>query len=299
MTPTPEYDKFVKSVVTFSNDITTHSAASWNGINFNLTEPQIIKKYLLDKGVGVDYLNKNLAPILRHSSYEVKFASVFIHQKPIITRHTSAINLCNGDTPGCELGDLLVVFCLLDKNKVPLFRSAVILQAKKDRTLTSQSQKCLYDSDTIFFMPKRVYSNSVVNVPERYLPDYSQGRTKALHYLILDKLPSLRQVPWSSNLEYLWKHFLHRILIGDLGLPFENVNNTIPDWNCILHDLLNIGQGIIPSRINRGNALEDIVNLFNDFNEYDKYSLEIEDEQGLPTLFIIARDTESEKKNNR
>lgn len=64
-------------------------------------------------------------------------------------------------------------------------------------------------------------------------------------------------------------------------------------------DLLNIGQGIIPSRIQRGNALADIVNLFNDFNEYDKYSIEIEDEQGLPTLFIIVRDKEYEKKNNR
>lgn len=300
MTPSPEYDKFVKSVSNFSQDIINHSIDSWNGIDFNLTEPQIIKSFLLDKGVGVDYLNRHLSPILRHSSYEVKFASVFIHQKPIITRHISSINLCTGNTPGCELGDLLVVFCLVDKNKTPLFRSAVISQAKKDRILTSQSQQCLYDSDITFSMPARVYNNSIINTPERNLPDYSQGRTKALHYLILDRFPNLRQVPWNSNLEYSWTHFLNRILVGDLGLPFENPP-TPPnaDWNCIIYDLLNIGQGIIPSRIQRGNALADIVNLFNDFNEYDKYSIEIEDEQGLPTLFIIVRDTEYEKKNNR
>lgn len=299
MTPSPEFDKFVKGVSAFSMDIFNHSIASWNGIDFNQPEPLIIKKYLLEKGVGVDYLNRNLAPILSHASYEVKFASVFIHQKPRITRHTSSISACTGDTPSCELGDLLVVFCLLDKNKTPLFRSAVISQAKKERKLTSQSQKCLYDSDITFLMPARIYNNSIINTPERNLPDYSQGRTKALHYLILDKFPNLRQVPWNSDLEYSWAHFFNRILVGDLGLPFENATNTNPDWNCIIHDLLNIGQGIIPSRIQRGNAMADIINLFNHFSEYDKYSIEIDDEQGLPTVFVIVRDTEYEKKNNR
>lgn len=300
MTPSPEYDKFVKSISAFSQEIINHSRASWNGIDFNQTEPQIIKRFLLDKGVGIDYLNRNLAPVLSHAAYEVKFASVFIHQKPRISRHVSSINLCTGDTPGCELGDLLVVFCLLDKNKTPLFRSAVISQAKKDRLLSSKSQQCLYDSDITFSMPARVYNNSINNAPERNLPDYSQGRTKALHYLILDKFPSLRQVPWNSNLEYSWSHFLNRILVGDLGLPFEEpLKSPNPDWNCILYDLLNIGGGAIPSRIQRGNALADIVNLFNDFNEYDKYSIEIEDEQGIPTFFIIVRDTEFEKKKNR
>ncbi|MBT1706519.1 hypothetical protein [Chryseosolibacter indicus] len=298
MTPSPEYDRFVKSVSSFSRDIGNHSLASWNGINFNSTEPEIIKKYLLGKGVGVDYLNRNLAPILSHASYEVKFASVFIHQKPRITRHISSTNLCAGDTPSCELGDLLVVFCLLDKNKIPMFRSAVISQAKKERSMTSQSQQCLYDSDVVISLPARIYSSSPIKMPDRNLPDYSQGRTKALHYLILDRMPTLRQVPWNSNLEYSWAHFLRRILLGDLGLPFQNMTPLIPDWNCIIHDLLNIGNGIIPSSIKRGNALVDIVNIFNDFNEYDNYSLEIENEQGLPTLFIIVRDREYEIQSN-
>ncbi|QOJ27385.1 MAG: hypothetical protein HRU80_00315 [Ignavibacteriales bacterium] len=299
MTPSPEYDKFVKSVSTFSQDIINHSRTSWNGIDFNQTEPHIIKSFLLDGNVGIDYLNRNLAPILSHASYEVKFASVFIHQKPRITRHISSINLCTGDTPSCELGDLLVVFCLLDKNKTPVFRSAVILQAKKDEKLTSKSQQCLYDSDITFLMPVTVYNNSIINTPERNLPDYSQGRTKALHYLILNKFPYLRLIPWNSNLAYSWGFFLNRILVGDLGLPFENpLTPPNPDWDCILYDLLNLGRGVIPSRIQRGNALADIVNLFNDFNEYDKYSIEIEDEQGMPTFFIIVRDTEYEKKND-
>lgn len=286
----------MKSVTAYSHDITKHSISSWNGIDFNLTEPQIIKSYLLDKGVGVDYLNRNLAPILRSATYEVKFASVFIHQKPRIVRIATEIAKCEGDTLACELGDLLVVFCLLDKNKVPLYRSAAISQAKKTRVLTSQSQQCLYDSDMKFNMPERVYRNSVIQTPERNLPSYAEGRTKALHYLILDKYPIQRRVPWDTNIEDNWTYFIHRMLIGDLGLPFEDVNPAIPDWNCIMHDLLNIGQGIIPGSIDRGNTVADIAGQFNDFNEYEKYSLEVEDAQGLPMLFIIVRDTQNEKK---
>lgn len=292
MIKSPEFDKFVKSVAAFSKDITSHSLASWKNIDFNQTEPHIIKKFLLEKGVGIDYLNRNLAPVLSHGSYEVKFASVFIHQKPRITRHITSIKNCNGDTTSCELGDLLVIFCLLDKNKIPLYKSAIISQAKKERILTSQSQQCLYDSDITFLMPARIYSTSIINTPERDLPHYSQERTKALSYLILDKYPTLRQVPWNSNLEYSWGYFLNRILAGDLGLSFETANASNPGWNCILHDLLNIGKGIIPSRIGRGNALTDIVNIFNNFTEYDKYSIEIEDEQGMPIFFIIVRNTE-------
>lgn len=299
MPASPQYDKFVNSISAFSTEITLHSIQSWNGIDLQKTEPQIIKSYLLDKGVGVDYLNRNLSPILSHSSYHVKFASVFIHQKPRITRDATSINLCTGDTPACELGDLMVVFCLLDKNKAPIFKSSVISQAKKDRILTSQSQQCLYDSDISFSMPARVYSNSIINSPQRILPDYAQGRSKALHYLILDTHPTLRQVPWNSNLEYSWAHFLNRIIIGDLGLPFDSATSATPDWNCIIHDLLNIGNGVIPSGISRGNALSELVNVFNSFEEYDKYSIEIEDQQGVSILFIIVRDTEFVQENRR
>ena len=109
-----------------------------------------------------------------------------------------------------------------------MFRSAIISQAKKDRKMTSQSQQCLYDSDVVISMPARIYSNSPINSPVRSLPDYSQGRTKALHYLILENEPTLRQVPWNSNLEYSWAHFLNRILVGDLGLPFENLAPLSP-----------------------------------------------------------------------
>lgn len=296
MSQSTEYDRFVNSISFLSNEITKHSIRSWDNIDLTRSEPDIIKRFLLDKGVGVDYLNRNLSPILSHSSYEVKFASVFIHQKPRITRHQDAINRCTGSTPSCEIGDLMVVFCLLDRNKTPMFKSAVISQAKKENHLDSQSQKCLYDSDINFLMPKRVYEKSINPTAERFFPDYGQGRSKALHYLILEQYPILRQVPWNSNLHYGFEHFIHRILVGDLGLPFENATRSEAGWNCIIHDLLNIGNGGIPSSIPRGSELFNIINLFNSFDEYEKYSVEIEDGGvGIPTLYIIVRDKEFEK----
>ena len=76
-------------------------------------------------------------------------------------------------------------------------------------------------------------------------------------------------------------------------MPFEDVQNPpIPDWNCIMHDLINVGGGIVPGRINRGNYLRDVVNIFNDFGEYENYGVEIEDATGLPMMFIIVKDKE-------
>lgn len=291
MTPSPEFDAFVISVAKFSKEIGTHSINSWRGIDLSADEPTIVKRYLLDPSVGVDYLNKNLAPILSHASYQVKFASVFVHKKPRVTRTAASKKICNGSTEGCELGDLLIVFCLLDKNKKPLYTSAVISQVKKTKSMPSGSQQCLYDRDLTFLMPKRVYEASIIATDERHLPDYSAGRSKALNYLILEENPFILAVPWSAGLAHNFAFFFNRIILGDLGLPFGS-NVTKPDWNCIIHDLLNIGNGIIPSRIRRGSGMMDLVNLFNDFDDYRDFSVEIQDQVGLPILFIIVQDTE-------
>lgn len=79
---------------------------SWNGINLAATEPDIIKNYLLSPDVGVDYLNRNIAAnIHSNTQYTKKFASVYTHQKPRITRTVNSIANCTGDTRQCELED--------------------------------------------------------------------------------------------------------------------------------------------------------------------------------------------------
>jgi hypothetical protein len=50
---------------------------------------------------------------------------------------------CTGSTCICELGDLMTVFLLLDKNKNIVCSTAKIMQVKKQDNLNSESQKCL------------------------------------------------------------------------------------------------------------------------------------------------------------
>jgi hypothetical protein len=291
----PEYDRFLRFAALSSPALVHHAEKSWEGIDFNMTEPDIIRRYLLSSGVGVDYLNANVSPLLTGGGFIVKFASVFVHQKPRITRHPTMVATCPGDTIACELGDLLVIFSLIDKNKVPLFRSAMISQAKKDPVLGSQSQKCLYDWDTVFDMPDRVVNHSIRNHPERYLPDYSSKRAMALNYLILQRnYPYVQYVPWASWVVCNWGLHLCRMIFGETGLPFTKAIATNPDWNCIMHDLLNVGRGIVPGSIPRGSHLEDLVDVFNDFADYSKYSIEVQDNAGIPILFIIAQDLGAE-----
>ncbi len=85
-------------------DIIRLSDASWDNIDFSQNEPEIIRQYLINRNVGIDFLNQNLAPTLSLRGFRVKFASVFIHQKPRITR-------LSGDQ--CEIGDMLVIFSFL------------------------------------------------------------------------------------------------------------------------------------------------------------------------------------------
>lgn len=293
--PATEYDNFVKTISSLSSEICYYSQKSWEGIDLNQNEPEIVKSYLLNKKVGVDYLNSKVAPIVSSSRYEVKFASVYIHSKPKIKRTTSSKQNCKGSTEGCELGDMAIVFCFLDANKNPIYCSALLSQVKKKDNLDSKSQACLYDSDISFEMPASIWKNSVINsTPIRNLPSYSEGRTKALTYTIIS--PSTGEiyskfVPWKKLIKCYWGHTIERIFSGDLGLRFGGPV-TQPDWNCTIHDLIQVGQGAIFSRINRGNALNDVINIFNDFNEYEKYSVEL-NEGGVPMMFIIVKDKEA------
>lgn len=293
-------DKFVHHISSFSPQIHTHATQSWNGISMTQNEPEIVKEYLLKPGVGVDYLNNNLAPVLSGTTYEVKFASVFIHQKPTVTRTAASQTAHPSVNKRCELGDMLVVFCLIDVRKNPLYASAVILQAKKKDHMPAGAQQYLYDHDFDFNMPANLYNRSVFRSPLRLLPDYPNDRTKALHYLILDTSPFTRTIPWTTSIKHGWDDFLLRVLIGSLGRRFGPIGPpTAPNWGCIIHDLINVGSSLLPNGARRGTSLRGIINLFNDFTDYHEYAKVVdgEENQGLPTLYIIVRDKEEQPQH--
>jgi len=109
---------YINMISNYSNLILQEGANSWNDIDFSKKEPDIIKDYLLSPQKGIDYLNHNISKkITSETSYELKFASIYSHQKPRITRTTLSKNKCNGDTDSCELGDLMTVFIFWTKTK--------------------------------------------------------------------------------------------------------------------------------------------------------------------------------------
>ena len=236
------FDTFVKKTGKSRDTIVSQADASWIPVDRSKDEVQIVREYLTRKNAGVDYLNLHLGNLLQ-PEYELKFASIFIHKKPIIQRDPSEVLLCNGDRPGCEMGDLCVVFCLMDVNKKPIYKSSVIIQAKLDDNLNSISQRCLYDSDIKFHMPSNVLAISINKNSLRVLPSYLEQRVNALKYLILrtSPYPQLRTVPSTSGTYYDWGLLIGDMLTGFDGKPFDTPSVADCDWNMIMHDLFNIG----------------------------------------------------------
>lgn len=287
-------DDYVKMISNYSKLIQIEGRNSWRNIDFTNNEPEIIEDYLLTANKGVDYLNRNVAQIITsETKYEVKFASVFCHQKPRITRTVNSINKCKGGTKGCELGDLMTIFVLLDRNKNIVHSTAKIMQAKKKDVLDSESQKCLYESDLDFIVPKNMIKYSSCSDSLRLLPTYNDDRDKALSYLILNSGNVInKEIPNSSNLSYDWSYHLQLMMEFKTGkkfsIPTEALQN---DWDCIIHDLINIGTGVNPSSKNRGNGFSELIDSFNYFFFYPEYKLEF-DFQGISTMLIICKDTE-------
>lgn len=287
--------KYIQMISMHSSLILEEARKSWDGIDFSKPEPEIIKDYLLSPNKGVDYLNQNVASIIsKNSGYEVKFASVYCHQKPKITRTPNSISRCNGSTPGCELGDLMTIFLLLDKNKNVIASTAKIMQAKKKDILDSASQKCLYESDLEFQMPANLIRHSTCVNSTRVLPDYHENRDRALSYLILNSgLPANKEIPSASELSYSWGRHLQLTMEFKTGMSFSKPSDSIENgWNCIVNDLINIGTGKVPSTTNRGLGLDYVIDAFNYYTYYAEYNETFPD--GIPKLIIICKDKETE-----
>jgi len=285
---------YVKMISNYSDLIRQEGIRSWNNIDFSQSEPEIIKEYLLSAGKGVDYLNHNVSKIITsQTKYELKFASVFCHQKPRVIRTPQSKTNCIGSTDSCELGDLMTIFLLLDRNKNLVCSTAKIMQAKKFDNLDSESQKCLYESDLEFEMPNNVVNVSTNNSSLRELPDYSENRNMALSYLILnDGHPYNKEIPSVSNLHYGWNHHLELMMELKTGKKFTHpIDSDDIGGNCIINDLLNLGVGKVQSSIKRGYGLDFFINAFNYYYYYPEYWIENED-AGIPKMIIICKDTQ-------
>jgi len=114
-------------------------------------EVAIVRDFLIGKGRGTDYLNRNLAHLLGGNGRVVKFASIFLHQMPYVIGLRKADRGKQTKLSRCELGDLQTLFLYLDQNKSICQARSVIFQAKlKPHTgshvIDHPQQRELYDT---------------------------------------------------------------------------------------------------------------------------------------------------------
>ena len=287
------YNNFVNNAFGLSPAILQHAELSWNGINFGSSEPLIVREYLHAPTYGLSYLNRHVSPLLSQAGYEMKFAGIFVHQKPRITR-THATN-----NRQCELGDLLVIFTFLDAAKNPLLNRAFLVQAKKFLPMTNICQLDFYDHDTEFNMPAVICNQSRCSrLPLRRLPSTVNKRWRALKYMFCPGMPvQMLYVPSVCGIRSSFAIPLLGIITGFDGLKFSRQPYSGNGWSAIIWDLIDV---VAPSiirgtAITRGTNLQHLVRLFNDFNDHEKYFYEVDAASGMPIMFIIVRDKELRK----
>lgn len=291
------YSNFIQLCASNSSMILNIADSSWSSIDFSQDEPEIIREYLASTGKGVDYLNQNLSPVLSVNGFEMKFASVFVHQKPQITRVTSPTNR------SCELGDLLLIFSFIDCNSTPYVNRAFLAQAKKGSTIDNVCQRELYDSDVCFNFPRNIWPHSPCSPtsPTRYLPCLLSSRWRALKYLFCGNMvPYIRYVPSTIGIRSNWSISVLGLLSGFDGLPFSRTPHPGNRWNAIIWDLLTVTAFSVLRGTPRGNGLSHLLSAFNSFTNYHKYFLAgDESSYGISTLLTIVKDNEFDVNRTR
>jgi hypothetical protein len=289
------YLKFLKHYTDLNaaNNFRRAYENSWSGINRS-AEVSAIRSYLLDPNVGISELNGTVAPIISNAVYDFKFAGLFCHQKPRVTRTPASITSCTGDTRSCELGDLYVVFVLLDSAGVCIYASSALFQAKLEPKLDSKSQRCLYDCDDTFEVPRYLEQRLAPPNKIREMPLASEGRARGLRYLILNPNDPVTDVrsrfsPWNNNYQQRWSTFLDGLVSGTDGIALSNGASTTR-WDLISDDLLHVGIVSAAAGKARGTNLPTRVatGLFNNFSYGERTTHIYDGEGGIPTMFAIA-----------
>ncbi|TKU89863.1 hypothetical protein [Citrobacter sp. TBCS-14] len=260
-------------------------------------EVSAIREYLLNDNVGIDYLNHMVSTEFQNTQFVLKFASVFCHQKPGVKRTENNKLLNPGDTPGCELGDLFVLFLLMDGNDNVHYSAGSIFQAKLTAKLDSKTQRHLYDYDNEFVLPKYICAGRKLHSNIRKMPTYAEGRANAFRYLILNPSCGVERItarhsPWTNNYQLRWSTFIDGLLSGVDGLKVNLDSNTGSSWDEIVKDLLWVVANVKKNKPPRGNndAVKIATGLFNNYSNIKERCAIYDEggEYGMPLMLIIA-----------
>lgn len=276
---------------------------SWKRLDFSLNEPELVEQYLTYPNVGVDYLNKTFCSPFSQASgrYSIKFSSIFIHARPKVYRHINPVPTPH--SASCEMGDICLIYVHVDSGKNIRYAKAIIAQAKKAKSLDSEDQRLLYDEASGFdYKAKAFYKKTYNNEPSRALPGYQDGRSLGLKYLILESRKrnpaALYSIPWASDLSHTWGASLFRMATGSDGLEFAPGKPNESRWSAILDDLIRMGRGAIPSTSKKPTRradvtdLDEIIDQFNNFKNYETWTLRANDlvPGGTPMMLMIVQD---------
>jgi|GEM_PF-2023695 len=281
---------FQKAVNRQQSKIRKLGAAAWSGIKAT-GEVEIVRTFLSSRSKGTGLLNRELVPLLSKNGWVVKFASVFLHQMPMVKGRQKDGALLSSR---CELGDLQTIFLYLRADNTVLRARSVIFQAKMkphggSHVIDHAFQRQLYDD-----CPGYRYE-TVIPGEERTLPEGPE-REKALQYLFVGEDPvRARTIPsvagYGAFVDY-GEHLL-RFLNDSTGLEFNSDHNGPSYWNQIVWDMIDqVAKAVTRSGGVRNQGLRTILDHFNSFEEHDKFFVgPAEGSEGYGVQFVIVWDS--------
>lgn len=291
------YKHFQRLVLENSEKIMNAFKESWNDISFDKKEDEIILEYVTELGKGVDYLDRELS--MYEYGFNVKFASIFSHSKPIVTR----IGNCKSDKNNCELGDILIIFNYMDRNNNTLGNRAFLAQVKKHYEIKNQCQRCLYDEDNEFLMPKYLAKKSeCCRRRKRKFLKTKELRRKTLKYLILDNEGEVKIIgsPWNKKNYWQWSVVMLKFMLGYEGYQFSKKPPKNCSWSSIIWDLISITAQSKYKGKERGINLEIITREFLKLGLFGRNMIGFHKKKyfsnngimGIPLIYIQVKDME-------
>jgi hypothetical protein len=238
-------------------------------------EVEIIRQFLSKPDCGTALLNRELAPLLSRNGWVVKFASIFLHQKPKVegwkepTRGPSPNKVFLGKN--CELGDLQTIFLYLTSDKTVVKLRSVVFQAKVkpmtvDYVIKDPIQRQLYDDCQGFRY------ESLKSKADRRLPS-GPNRERALQYLFVGEKPvRARTIPAdidSGAFVGVGEHLL-RFLNDSTGLEVLPQPDDSQGWNRIVWDMIEeVAKTVTSKGMPRNEGLRAVLDRFNSFENHD------------------------------
>ena len=236
--------------------ITSAADTAWKLVT-SKGEVQRVRDFLSGNDKGINHHNKELPPLFANSGFELKFAAILVHAKPIVRplKDFDKKTVAPGLAQNPELGDLNVIFLYLDNVKNVRVARSILYQAKLKRVsdveaISQEHQKYLYDKAQGF-----QYINGQYAGTNRRLPLVSQRR-RGLHYLFVSEAPvSYSPVPSDKPAFVAWSESLYRILLNAEGVILASGPAKGNGWSKINEDLVNIFKNNANLRTNNLAAL--------------------------------------------